>query len=191
MTKKTLSIVCVVILVLLATFIGFRNNNHQAKQSTTSAITENTTKTVAHENTPISYNGGTYTFSYPSSWTKSEKELNSNEGTVLTIQPSDAPSGEFTNISVEVLNGQTTSVETLTNVFRNLHYHETTSTVNGITAQNYSATLQSPNGLLHSIAYIFKQNNKIYFLKLEYIQPSANEQLEDQFNQIVNSFTLQ
>ena len=106
-------------------------------------------------------------------------------------RPQPVSFGQYAKISIEVLKTQTTSISTITHIFTTLHYTQTRSAVGGVDALKYAAVIPTQNGNLHSIAYVFQQNEKIYSLKLEYIQADTNTQIEGQFYQLLNSFSLQ
>lgn len=186
--KKILIIICVAVIIIVAILISFlpSRNPQSTKPSQTNTIVN---PNSASTNTHITYNNDSYTLSYPNTWNKTEKELSNNEGNVVIFQPQAANLEQYTTISVEVLNTQTTSIDTLTHLFTILHYTETNSIVAGVAALKYTAVLPTQNGDLHSMAYIFQRNGKIYTVKLEYIQQNTNEQLEGQFYQLVSSFS--
>lgn len=190
--KKILLIVCIIVLLLIPVLILLFSNLHPKQKPTViTESPENTHAKGATGNTLTTYHGSSYTLSYPNGWNQTVKELSNNDGTVLDIQPSGTNSDSYATVTIEVLREQGTSIGTLTHIFTILHYAETNTTVAGVTALKYTAVLSTQNGDLHSTAYIFQQNEKIYSLKLEYIQPTVNEELENQFNQLVSTFSLQ
>ena len=190
--KKILLIVCIIILILIPILILLSGNPRSTqKQIVITESPKNTNAKATTGNTLTAYHGNSYTLSYPNGWNKTVKELSNSSGTVLDLQPSGINSDSYSTITVEVLNAQTTSINTLTRIFTLLHYTETNTAIAGVTALKYTAVLPTQNGDLHSMAYIFQHNEKIYTVKLEYIQTNTNEQLEDQFSQLLNSFSLQ
>lgn len=186
--KRILYAIAAIIVVLIASVVWFASIAPHKQKMKTAVIQETPTSNSAN-NTITTYHADSYTISYPKDWNQNGQKLTNNEGTVVHIQPA-TDSGTSSNITIEVLNAQLTSIDTITRVFRTLGYTQTTNNVGGNPAQKYIGTLPTQNGNLHTIAYVFQQNEKIYYLKLEYLQPSNNEQLEIQFDQIVSSFVL-
>lgn len=191
--KKVLIILSLIIILLIipAIFFGLKSSHSTQLTQNNAITTENANSNAAPTNSLVTFHNASYTLSYPNNWSKNEKELSNNEGTVVIFQPQTVNSGHYATINVEVVNAQDTSIGTLTHLFDILHYTKTNTTVAGITAMKYTAVLPTQKGDLHSIAYIFQQNEKIYTLKLEYIQSNINEQLEGQFYQLLNSFSIQ
>lgn len=186
--KRIIIIICIIILILIPALIWLLNKpSHIQEPTTLTENPENTNAKITTVNTLTAYHNNTYTFSYPSGW----RQLNNNSDTLLRIQPSGTNADSYSTVTIEVLNAQTSSITALTSILRTLKYTETNSEVAGLAAQRYTAVLPAKNGNLHSTIYIFQKNEKIYSLKLEYIQSTSNYQLENQFDQLVNSFSLQ
>ncbi|HSX09805.1 MAG TPA: PsbP-related protein [Candidatus Saccharimonadales bacterium] len=183
--KKIIIIICAVIVVLLGVifFLKSSQSTQQPQKDASSDTTSTKTATTYHTNS--------YSLSYPHTWTKSEKQLTDDQGTVMTLLPQKENSGQFSTITIEVLNSELTTIESVSNLFEALNYAKTTTTVAGISAEKYTAVLPTQDGSLHSIAYVFQQNEKIYSLKLEYINSNTNVQLEGKFYQLVSSFLPQ
>src|SRR6185437_5196838 len=177
--KKILISAGIIVIILIALLILFLSSRHSQSPQ----------QPQTNTNTYSTYHNDSYTLSYPDTWTKTEKTLSNNEGNVVTFLPQMPNSGHYATISIEVLNGQLTSIDSMAHLFKALNYTQTTNTVAGLTAEKYIAVLPSPDGDLHSIVYLFQQDEKIYSLKLEYVQNDANLQLEGQFYQIINSFS--
>jgi hypothetical protein len=189
-TQKQLLIIAIIFLILIPFIVLFKSNTQQSP----AAITQNSTPTetpATQANVLTSLQGNSYKVSYPNGWTSTTRQLSNNTGNIVILHPEMSNSYNLYTITIEELNSQIIPISTLTTTFAGLHYTDTPTVVAGITAQKYSAILQTPNGNLHSIAYVFENNEKIYYLKLEYIQPIVNEELETQFNQLINSFTIQ
>lgn len=186
--KKLLLLISIIPIIFLIIILSDVSTAKQKIISTTSSkISNKVSPNNSLENSLKRYDGNSYTFFYPKYWIQNTQKQNNSTETIF--QPSSNPN-EKSYISIEILNAQHTSIDYITNIFKALHYLETPSEVNGIKAKKYSAILQVTNGKLHSIAYVFQKNQKVYFFKLEYIQPYVNLQLETQFNQVVNSFKL-
>lgn len=185
--------IILVILLLIPVLLSKESNSPQNTSVITLPPTSPTTSTTVTPTTnPLTtYQGDSYTVMYPTGWTQNESELSNNNGTNLILQPPGTNSGNYSTITVEVLNSQNASINTLTRIFTMLHYTQTYTTIAGITAMEFTGVIPTQNGDLHSTAYIFEKNNKIYSVKLEYIQTDVNEQLEIQFNQLLGSLSIQ
>ena len=183
--KKIIILICAVVVILLGVILFLKSSQspQQPQRDTSSNTTSAKTKTTFHN--------ASYTLSYPTSWTTNEKQLDNDQGDIVTFLPRVENSEQYETISIEVLNAQITSIESVQNLFKALNYTKTTTTVDGITADKYSAVLPTQDGSLHSIVYVFQQNEKIYSLKLEYISSNTNVQLEGKFYQLVSSFLPQ
>jgi hypothetical protein len=186
--KKILITIGIIVIVLLITIVAISDNKKQVQKSET--VKTQSANNITTGSTYTTYHSNSYNVSYPNGWNQKEQKLNNNEGTVLNIQPS-SDSNAYSNITVEVLNSQKTSIDTITNAFNALGYTETTSNVSDLVAKKYIGVVPTQNGNLHTTAYIFQNNQKIYYLKLEYIQSSVNEEIENEFNQVVTSFVPQ
>lgn len=190
--KKILLIVVVaILLVIFVAVVSGSSNIYKTQQiNPPQQTSKNNNINTTSTGTTTIYHGDTYAFSYPNGWNRNQRQLDNNAGILFHIKPSTQNSGDFTDISIEIFNAQVTPITNVTNVFKLANYTQTTSQVAGVTAQKYAGVIQAPTGNLHTIAYVFEKDNKIYFLKLEYTRPSIDESLEDQFAQIVSSFSL-
>ncbi len=136
-----------------------------------------------------SYQGNSYTFYYPKGWTRSQSEMSDINGTEFFLQPPAAAPPKTPHVIIEVAPATLTAVSDITDPFTIFKYAKTNTVVNGVTAQKFTTIVPSSEGVLHSIAYIFEANGKIYLIALGYKQEATDTELENEFLQIVTDFT--
>jgi len=134
-------------------------------------------------------NEGSYTLSYPKTWSESES-AGVTGGTVVYLQPPQDDPSMKSHVILQVIPATTTNINRMKLIYSLLKYQKSPVTVSGISAQRYDAILTSVNGPYHSIAYIFTHAGNLYLLELGYTQTNTDAQLEYEFKQIVNDFAL-
>lgn len=140
-------------------------------------------------NTLAVLNNGSYTLTYPKTWSESEG-AGVNGGTVVYLQPSNVDPRMKSHVILQVIPETTTNINRMNMIYSLLKYQKLSLTVSGISAVRYSATLASVNGPYHSIAYIFTHTGNLYLLELGYTQNNTDGILESEFTQIVDNFAV-
>jgi hypothetical protein len=133
------------------------------------------------------YNSNDYTFYYPDGWTININQRSDTNGTEYFLQPPDAAPPKTPHVTIDVAPAIQSAISTLTAPFSVFHYSETSTTVDGITAEEYTTIVPASEGVLHSIAYVFQTDNNIYVISLGYKQQATDTELENQFGKIVNT----
>ena len=174
--KKTLIIaVCVIILILIPVIFFF--------------LSYKKTSYSPPENTITSIKTDSYTLSYPTAWEENESAA-VNGGEVFYLQPPHADPAVNPHVILQVTSASQANIYRMNLAYVLLKYQKSTVTVNGTEAQKYNQILPSVHGPFHSVAYVFIAKGSLYLLELGYTQIRTDPELENEFTQIVNSFTL-
>jgi hypothetical protein len=166
---KVIIAVCVVILVIIPSFILFFHNKEMAGL--------------------VSYKGDSYTFSYPNDWSISKSAMTNVKGTAFYLQPSNSEPPETPHVIIEVAAANQKNMKTMTDAFTIFKYKKTSTIIDGINALTYTTIVPSSEGVLHSVAYVLTAKGNIYLFKLGYKQKTTDITIEDDFNRIVSTFT--
>ncbi|MGH7203638.1 MAG: hypothetical protein ACREHC_04310 [Candidatus Levyibacteriota bacterium] len=129
------------------------------------------------------------TLYYPKTWTENKSEMSNKKGTIFLLQPGNPSPQTNPHITVEVVDANLSSIGDLTSEFGIFGYKKTKQIISGNTATKYQRPLPTPQGTLHSTAYIYEKNGTIYLFKLGYKQDAIDQQLEDEFTQIATNFS--
>lgn len=136
------------------------------------------------------YKNDDYSLDYPDSWTINLRQLNDMNGSLMVLQPKISKIGTNPHIAVQVTDAGPSSIASMEAGFAVLKYKKESAIVSGTSADQFTGTLPSPQGLLHNIAFIFESKNRLFLIKLSYTQHQQDPQLEEQFKRIASTFTL-
>jgi hypothetical protein len=176
--NKALLVIIIFVIVLI--FIPVTSYLLRSKKSPSSAAIAPFTSVKAEA----------YTLSYPTDWTENES-AGVRGGEVYYLQPPHADPTVIPHVILQISDASTENIDRMALVYLILKYHKETVNISGTVAQKYTAILPSVHGPFHSIAYVFTAKGNIYLLELGYTQKNTDSQLEYEFTQIVNNFTLQ
>ena len=172
MSKNKL-IISLCIIVLVAIFL-------------TMGLAGNKAKTIL-----IPFHGSFYTFYYPEDWTVNQNDRRDINGTEFLLEPPDQAQSESPHVTIDAAPATQKATSKLLDPFTNFHYEKTESSVHGFQAQKFTRIGHAGEGSLHATAYFFRANGNIYLIALEDKQEAPDTQLENDFNQIVKTFTPQ
>lgn len=130
--------------------------------------------------------GEAYTVRYPTEWEASQSPV-AGGGTNATFAIPSKNEGEpdaFVNIQgVSVDDAPIGQVE---GSFEAFGYTSENGLVQGIPAVRFAGSMRK----LHEVAYVFEKDNTVYTMKLSYVSDAANPELEEQFEQVANTFSF-
>ncbi|MGI8419176.1 MAG: hypothetical protein ACR2LN_00870 [Candidatus Levyibacteriota bacterium] len=193
--KYTIAAVCLVIVIGILGFVVEMKGESTTKPETRintnvannkpspSSKPVDLNKYASYENT----NGDI--LYYPKSWTENKSEMSNHKGTIFLLQPENPSSQTNPHITVEVVDANLSSIGDLTSEFGIFGYKKTKEIIGGNTATKYQRPIPTPQGTLHSTAYIYEKSGTIYLFKLGYKQDIVDQQLEDEFTQIATNFS--
>lgn len=141
------------------------------------------------QNTITYIKADSYTLSYPTAWEENESAA-VNGGEVFYLQPPHADPEVNPHVILQITDASPANIYRMNLAYVLLKYQKSTVTINGTSAQKYNQILPSVHGPFHSIAYVFIAKGSLYLLELGYTQIKTDPQLENEFTQIVNNFTL-
>lgn len=133
------------------------------------------------------YQNSLYSLKYPQEWKEVE---NYPDGTYLVLQPNIFKSGESGHVAVEINDANRVSVASMSAGFTSLGFKNDTILVSGVQAQKFSGRIILPGKIIYDNAYIFGHNGKVYFIKLSYIKPTVDRDLEKEFSDVVKTLIL-
>jgi len=111
------------------------------------------------------------------------------KGTAFFLAPLNSGPPKTPHVYVEVAPANPTSIKDMTDTYSIFKYTKTDAVVDGVSAQKYTTIVPSSEGVLHSIAYVFVAKGNIYLIQLGYKQQATDTQLENEFSQIVTTFS--
>lgn len=136
------------------------------------------------------YQGNSYSFYYPNTWTVTNSPLQRVPGTELYLQPVDGGPPETPHVTIEIASDNPNSVSNLIDPFIVFKYLKSYSTIQGIRAAKFTTIVAASEGVLHSTAYVVENNGTIYVIGLSYKKQSADTTLETEFSQLLDTFTF-
>jgi hypothetical protein len=142
------------------------------------------------QNTVIRHSESAFSIAYPNNWKESESGVPEGDGEVVYLQPPNADPTVKPHVLLKITDATQENISRMNISYKLLKYQKADVMVSGVGAQKYTQILQGVNGPFHSMSYVFIVKEKLYLLELGYTQKNADPALENEFNQIVNNFTL-
>lgn len=168
-TNRIIIVVCIIILLVIPLTLWLLNSGNSSNL--------------------IAYKGDSYTFYYPKGWTLTKNQMQDLNGTIFFLAPADSAPPKTPHVYVEVAQENDASINAMTQAFHVFNYKQTKVVVDGVQAQKYTEIVNSSEGTLHSTAYVFAVKGNLYLLELGYKQQAEDSQLEDEFTNIVTTFS--
>ncbi len=179
----SIGICAVVLLAIIAFFVGFVTSSPKPSQNTTIKNTA--------INGLVAYEGDNYILYYPDGWQPPVSALRADgTGTELYISPQAEMTSTMDHVTVDILDANKTTLSAIRNPYITYNYPEEDATVSGVSAEKYAKIDPTSEGTYHTIVYIFQKNDSIYLLKLGYKQDPTDTKLESEFDQMVTAFVL-
>lgn len=133
------------------------------------------------------YQTSSYKIFYPSTWT-TKNGLVQGGGELLIMQPPGA-SGAFPNLEIQSTPVAVAPIANMEQLFTTFKFAKTTVKLSGADADKFSGTIPLTPPLQET-AYVFAAQGKSYLIKYDYISSTVDKSQEDQFQQIISTFTL-
>ncbi|HSX09719.1 MAG TPA: hypothetical protein VLF93_06190 [Candidatus Saccharimonadales bacterium] len=177
---KVLISVCGLLIIVLPIISWGLNAKNSAKPNK-QQIPNNTIKPATS-----AIQTSSYTIYYPTAWT-----LQKFPHEIYLLQPKNVQNSTNSHIVIQVADEKQITMAQITAGYTVFKYKKSTLRMkSGITMDRYSLVYPSTEGYLHSIAYVYESNGKIYNFKLSYTGQAGNPQLEGSFVELVNAFKL-
>lgn len=182
-SKKALVIIGVVVLMLLlglvAIFFTTQNQNEfeiGGRRAPESANSQQFTDELLDA----------YTIDYPPDWNAEQRRVaGGGTNTTFTIPGAteDAPPGLVT---IQGVSSDEAPVGKVESIFESLGYTKEIGSVQGIPAARFIGSLNK----LHEIAYVVEKDTMVYTIRLSYVSDSTDNELQTQFNEVVDTFSF-
>jgi hypothetical protein len=130
--------------------------------------------------------GEAYTVSYPTHWEASQTDVaggGTNTTITLASQDEDAP---VATINIQGVSADDTTVGKVEGSFEAFGYEWETGSIQGIPATRFSGSMRE----LHEIVYVFEKDNVVYTMRLSYVASAPDPKIEEQFEEVANTFTF-
>lgn len=124
-----------------------------------------------------------YAISHPVEWKATQQPVAGGGHNTTFMIPADAnsPSGLVT---IQRVSADTASLAHVEKIFTGFGYKKAQGTIQNTPAVRFAGNF---NGSQETV-YVFERDNIVYTMMLSYVNPEPNQELENQFYQVANSF---